>query len=789
MGGLGVQVRDRQTGVEQASGLCSGDSCDNCELEPVTQRLHIQVTGRVQGVGFRPTVYRYATELGLTGSVRNDSTGVLIDLEGAEKDVDRFVARLREDPPPQARIQQIDCVKEPPQGEGAFAIIPSTRSGELAAGMPPDLATCPDCIRELFDPADRRYRYPFLNCTNCGPRFTIINSLPYDRDKTSMVAFTMCPRCEAEYEDPANRRFDAQPNACPVCGPRLAMKDPGGNLVKGDPLEQAVARLRKGDILAVKGLGGFHLCCLATDDNAVDRLRQRKQRPHKALAVMFAHTDDIRRFCHVNEWEEAELISAARPVVIVNRRPDSGLAAAVAPDTNDIGAFLPYTPLHHLLLQSVGPLVMTSANIAEEPIATTFAALGELRESVVDGVLDHNRPIARRCDDSVLKMVRGRRLFFRRSRGFVPAPVDLPLAGAPVLACGAELKNTFCVTRGQQAYVSQHIGDLTGYGSYTFFEEAVPDLCRLLEVQPAMVAHDLHPDYLSTRFAETLGGEKVAVQHHHAHIASCMVDNGCREPVIGVARDGTGHGPDGTVWGGEFLVADLKAYRRALHFKPYPLPGGDAAVRFPSRMALSVLVSEGIEPADWPAGHADTPPLLPSAEEQKLLQHLIRAGTHSPLTSSAGRLFDAVSALLGVCGSISYEGQAAIRLQTTAAGKIRGRYRFDIANDALDFGPAVHAMLRDLHAGVPRERIAAMFHNTVAGAAAEACALLRQQTGIENVALSGGVFQNELLLNLLVDGLRDRGFTVLTQQTVPPNDAGIALGQAAVALARQAEAH
>jgi len=757
----------------------------------VKKRWHIEVCGCVQGVGFRPTVYRHASACGLTGYVLNALSGVVIEVEGASDALERFLHLLKAHPPPQARIDSIAVREIPPVGDSEFVIRRSKRSGDVAAGMPPDLAVCADCERELFDPHDRRYRYPFINCTNCGPRFTIIRGLPYDRARTSMAVFPMCPQCEKEYNDPLDRRFDAQPNACPVCGPRLILRGPDGTELDGDPLKEIVRRIRVGETVAVKGLGGFHLACLATDDEAVARLRHDKSRPHKALAVMFASLDEIAAHCEVSDAERDLLLSPARPIVILARRLGSTLSPLISPDTDDVGAFLPYTPLHLLLLREVSPLVMTSANRAEEPIAHRFEDLqGGLLGRAASVALDHDREIVRRCDDSVVRVVRGRPLPIRRSRGFVPAPIRLPLGGPSVLACGAELKNVFCMTRGRDAFLSQHVGDLVEWTACRFYEEAVHDLIRLLETTPVLAVHDLHPDYVSTRFAQAYADAPcLGVQHHHAHIASCMAENGWTEPVIGVALDGTGYGPDGTIWGGEFLVTNLVGYRRLARFEPAPLPGGDAAVRHPVRMAWSVLVQVfGETEADGIAAR-----LLPRLDSgrRRVLSRVLRMRERSPLTSSAGRIFDAVAALMELCDVITYEGQAAIRLQR-AAERFRRRpppLKVELRRDKDDgpwdvsFAPVVRELVRRRLRGGDVDELAAIFHSSVADAVASVCRAIREAVGLDTVALSGGVFQNALLFEWTTDLLESDGFRVLVHTRTPPNDAGVALGQAAVGLA------
>ena len=741
----------------------------------------------MQGVGFRPAVYRHAARLGLSGFVKNTPSGVVAEVQGESAAVDEFLRRLSAEPPRQARIDALRSEEIPLGEDGGFRILPSRRSGDLRIGIPPDLSACDDCIRELLDPRDRRYRYPFLNCTNCGPRFTIVRSLPYDRERTSMERFPMCDRCRAEYGDPSNRRFDAQPTACAACGPHLSLVGADGGVIPAaDSIRLAAEHLRRGGIVALKGLGGYHLCCAAAGDGAVALLRQRKERPAKPLAVMFRSLDEVREHCRVGVEDAAALESAAAPVVVLDRLAGSTLSRLVSPDTNDVGAFLPYTPLHHLLLAEMSPLVMTSGNLAEEPIIAEESELGRVLGPIADLALVHDRPIVRRCDDSVLRMVRGQQLFLRRSRGYVPGHIPLPVSGPSVLACGAELKATVCVTRESQAFLSQHIGDLADYVGFRFYRETAEDLVRLLHVTPEIVAHDLHPDYESTRFAAAFpAGRRVGVQHHHAHVASCLAEHGVARKVIGIALDGTGYGPDGTVWGGEFLVADLRSYARAARLKTYRLPCGEEAIRHPVRMAFSVLAAEF---GDAAAGLCAR--LLPGIREQDepVLRAMVERGVRSPWTSRAGRLFDAASALLGLCDAASYEGQAAIRLQRAADPAVRSAYPFDLDSSrepaVLSFGPAIREIVSDLLNGADRSVIAGRFHQTVVAGAAQVCELLRERNGLKEVALSGGCLQNELLLVRMEDELHARGFTVYCHNLVPPNDGGLALGQAAVALAQ-----
>lgn len=766
--------------------------------DPVTTRFRIRVTGRVQGVGFRPTVFRLAAARGLSGCVRNTTAGVTIEAQGEQRAVLDFVAALKLRPPEQARIESFDARAIPPEhdgmgaGQSDFEIVTSSRSGALVAGMPPDLATCAACRAELFEPANRRYRYPFINCTNCGPRFSIIGQLPYDRACTSMASFDLCPKCRFEYEDPSNRRFEAQPNACPLCGPRARLILTDGSERTGDPFESAADFLRNGRIVALKGIGGYHLCCDALSDPAVDLLRRRKNRAGKPLAVMFSRLEEARLYAEISDIEESELSGCASPIVILRRKraKDGGgarLSRLVSPDTDDIGAFLPYSPIHHLLLAETGPLVMTSGNRAGEPIAKDEEELKRLLGPVADAAIVHDRPILRRCDDSVLKIVEGKRLVFRRSRGIVPDPIPLPFSAFPVLACGADMKNTVCVTRGNQAFVSPHIGDLRDLRSYRFFIETIRDFGRLLQSRPALVAHDAHPGYLSTRYAREIEGlPLLAVQHHHAHIASCMAEHGLAGPVIGVALDGTGFGPDGTVWGGEFLVADFKSWRRAAHFRRYRMPGGEQAVLEPARMALSCLLSD----LEETGRDALSRKLLPSItrDEWQALPGMIERGLRSPFTSSAGRLFDAVAALLGMPEPVSYEGQAAVRLQALAGRDETSSYPFSIESSGemivVSFRPMIVAVSSDVPAGVDRGSIADKFHNTVADAIAATCSIIGEREHLDEVVLSGGVFQNDLLLVRASGRLARGGFKVYSHRLVPPNDGGISLGQAAIAAAR-----
>ena len=747
--------------------------------------VRARIVGRVQGVGFRPTVYRYATQLGLGGFVCNGPHGVTVEVEGDDQKVGAFFERLANEPPRQAVIADVSTEVLAGKGYERFEVVESESDGDASVHISPDLAICDDCLRELFDQQDRRHGYPFINCTNCGPRFTIIRDLPYDRDKTSMAGFTMCEPCDREYHDPRDRRFHAQPDACEKCGPRLDLitADKSNRESSSRPqLVRVIELLGHGDIIAIKGLGGYHLACDAFNSEALARLRQRKHRPHKPFAVMFRDIETLKRHCEVSEIEEAELLSVARPIVVLRwKRVTPTLQPAVSPDSQTLGAFLPYTPLHYLLMQSFDALVMTSGNLTDEPIVSDESELPTLLGStnsshgpVADAALTHDRPIVHKCDDSVLRVVNGKRQFFRRARGFVPNPVRFAVASPHILAVGGELKNTFCLARDGYAFLSQHIGDLKDYKTYDYFGREIAAWQKLMRIEPEAVAYDLHPSYLSTKYAERHpAAKKIGVQHHHAHVASVMAEHDLHGPVIGVVLDGTGYGTDGTIWGGEFLVATRTDFERVAHLKQYPLPGGDKAIEEPWRMAASVLLSEGLCEV--------TPKLRP-------IKEMIEAGFNSPLTSSAGRMFDAVAAILGLCDVATYEAQAAIRLEAIADARVRESYRFEVLAQGqswiLYFGGTIRGVLEDKRRGNDVSVIAAKFHNSVAAAILQTCLLVRVERGLETVVLSGGVFQNELLLQRTVEALQAQEFKVFTNTLVPPNDGGLALGQAAVASAR-----
>jgi hydrogenase maturation protein HypF len=757
------------------------------------QRQQITVSGIVQGVGFRPFVFRLAGRHGLCGWVCNTPAGVIIEIQGPADRLATFTTALTSEAPPLAVVDQIITQPLPVVAtETDFTIRPSS-GGEPLAQIAPDGDVCPDCLRELFDPTDRRYHHPFITCTNCGPRYSIIASIPYDRPRTTMASFPLCPDCAREYGDPLDRRFHAQPVACPACGPTLSLVDGQGALLPGDPLAATAALLREGKIVAIKGVGGFHLAVAAGNDAAVSELRRRKRRSDKPFAVMVANLVHAAELAELDGLAARLLTGPERPIVILKSR-DQGLgtrerpnpiAPSVAPGNGYLGIMLPVTPVQHLLLATLGqPLVMTSGNRADEPIAIgndeALATLG----SIADAFLLHDREILVRCDDSVLRVFRGNPLFYRRARGYTPRVVRLPAAQPAVLAVGAELKGTICLTRGSEAFPSQHLGDLQHAATVDVLATTSRHLQQLLEITPTAVVHDLHPDFLSTRYAEGLGLPCIGVQHHHAHLAACLAEHRADGPAIGVIFDGTGLGPDGTVWGGEFLVGDFRNFRRAGHFRQVLLLGGDAAIRDPRRMALAYLFDTfGADFSGQPL-----PPLAElSPEDLALYRQILTKRINTPLTSSCGRLFDAVAALLGIRQTVSYEGQAAIELEALAetAGSNPDPLTFTLGRRddcwELDFRPTIAALVTAVANNVPIADLARAIHLTLAQATLAVCDRLRQETGLQQVALSGGVFQNRLLTEELVTILETAGFTVLVHRLLPPNDGCIALGQAVVA--------
>ncbi len=749
-------------------------------------RRRLVVRGIVQGVGFRPFVYGLAVRHQLAGFVGNDSQGVFIEVEGPPDAIDAFIGELRAHPPPLASIESIASEALPPTGETAFVIVASAQQAGASTSISPDVAICADCLRELFDPSDRRYRYPFINCTNCGPRFTIIRDIPYDRAQTTMASFAMCLRCAAEYHDPTDRRFHAQPNACPDCGPRVWFERPGQAVVWDDAaIRAAQDALRAGQIVAVRGIGGFHLACDATSDAALQALRARKGRVDKPFALMVRDLNAARALTEVSDAEAELLTGPARPIVLLRRRPDAHVSPLVAPSNGYLGLMLPYSPLHYLLLDGLDqPLVMTSGNLSDEPICKDNEEARARLAGLADAFLFHNREIHIHCDDSVMRVLDGAPLPIRRSRGYAPFPVRLPRPAPMLVAAGGELKATFCITRDQNAYLSQHIGDMENLETLRAYERAVDHFVRLFRLRPEAVICDLHPGYLTMqwaeRFAASHGLPLFKVQHHHAHVAACLAEHGFDpdERVIGVSFDGTGYGSDGAIWGGEVLIANCRAFQRAAHLKYTPLPGGDAGIRRPYRVALAHLWAAGIPwESDLPCIAACPP------DEQRVLRRQLERRLNSPLTSSAGRLFDAVAALIGVRQVITYEAQAAIELEALCDHDEPGHYPFTIEDAdvlVLDPAPMLRAIVDDLRAGVRRESIAAKVHNTLAKIIVEVSILLRARSGVKVVALSGGVFQNVTLLRQARAQLQAAGFRVLTHQAVPPNDGGLALGQAVI---------
>ena len=808
-------------------------------------RLRVRVEGVVQGVGFRPHVYRLARELRLGGYVLNDERGVLLEIEGAPATAERFLERLVAEEPSLARIERVMPESIPTIGTRAFEILPSANSGTPEALVSPDTATCAECLAELCDPGDRRYRYPFINCTNCGPRFTIVTAVPYDRHLTTMAGFAMCELCRAEYEDPGDRRFHAQPNACAVCGPRARLLWPDGTECAGvlgggvewatgpipeDAVRAAAGALSEGLIVAVKGMGGFHLACRADRPQAVSALRERKHREDRPFALMAPSLAAAEALVELNEEARRTLEDGARPIVVAQRNAHAGVADAVAPHSRELGVMLAYTPLHHLLMadlmaavagapvvgasaadvasatgvvsantgahrasvsavsDGLAALVMTSGNVSDEPIAYADEDAIARLAGIADVFLVHDRPIHMRTDDSVVRARSvGAPMPMRRSRGYVPAPLGLPLpARRPVLACGAELKSTFCLARGERAWVSHHIGDLNNYETLRSFGEGVEHFQRLFAILPEVIAHDAHPDYLSTRFACELDGvERIAVQHHHAHLAACLAEHGKLGPAVGAVFDGSGYGTDGTVWGGELLVGDLHDFERVGHLRAVRLPGGDRAVREPWRMACAWLV----ETEDG----EQTPPLPGSLarevtpERWETVARLARSEL-APVTTSAGRLFDAIAALCGVRAGVTYEGQAAIELESAVDRSERGEHTVALQSrdGALEIDPseAVSAVVRERAQGVPVGVVAARFHTGFARATARACEQTARRRDLSTVVLSGGVFQNRVLLELTVAELERGGLTVLVPELLPAGDGGISYGQAAVAAAR-----
>ena len=752
-----------------------------------TRGRHIEIRGVVQGVGFRPWVYRLATQGELGGHVRNDATGVTIEAFGSEEAIDLFMRRLEESPPPAAAIGEIRSWTIPVDPVAAFSIVHSQETAERRISIPPDLATCPECVSEIFDPTDRRYRYPFTNCTNCGPRFTITRDVPYDRPATTMAPFRMCPACQREYDDVGDRRFHAQPNACPACGPTLELIAPDGHFIAdADPIGAVAAALVEGHVVAIKGLGGFHLACDATSPEAVQRLRVRKRRDEKPFAVMVQDLAQAGEIAVLGEDERRLLASIERPIVLATRRVGGCLAPEVAPNNPLVGVMLPYTPLHHLLLHEVRrPLVMTSGNLSEEPLAYRNDEALQRLAGIADLFLIHDREIETRCDDSVARVIGGRPVVLRRARGYVPRSIAVsPAFDTPVLACGALLKNTFCIGIADAVYLGQHIGDLENLETYRSFEESIARMEKFLHVAPAVIAHDLHPEYMSTTYALARPEQlKIGVQHHHAHVVTAMAEHGLPGPVIGVAYDGTGYGTDGTAWGGEVLVTRHEAFERVATLRPVPLAGADAAIRHPWRIALALLEDafDGDVPLDGLRLFSAVSP-----GDVAVVRQMIATRFRSPLAHGAGRYFDGIGSLVLARPDSRYEGQVALEWNGVADPSETGRYGY--ATDRrqspwqIDFRPMIRDVVRELRAGVSAAAISARFHNTITAATAEIVREIARLHGSLPVVLTGGCFQNALLAERLAGELASR-FTVHLHRQVPPGDGGLALGQAVVAAA------
>ncbi|MFQ5630976.1 MAG: carbamoyltransferase HypF [bacterium] len=755
------------------------------------QREKIQINGIVQGVGFRPFVYRLAQECRLGGYVRNDDNGVLIEAEGETAALEVFRQRLQSETPPLARIFSFTSEITKPTGEQIFTIITSSRDGTPATLISPDMSTCDDCLAELFDPTDRRFRYPFINCTNCGPRYTIVSKIPYDRPNTSMRVFELCPQCAREYNDPADRRFHAQPNACPVCGPQLSLFDNTGNLIlTDDATGKAVKYLQRGKIVAIRGMGGFHLAVDAFNEEAVNELRRRKGRAEKPFALMAPDLATIAKFCDISPEEAKALQQQTRPIVLLHAKQNCPLSHSVAPGNKYLGFMLPYTPLHHLLIRGhFEALVMTSGNYSEEPIAIGNDEAIERLASLADYLLLHNREILQRCDDSIVRIVAGAERMLRRARGYAPTPVFLkkPLEKS-ALACGGELKNTIALSRGNEVFLSQHIGDLDNPSALAFFEHSIEYLQNILEIEPEMIAYDLHPEYLSTKWAMQQKLPKIGVQHHHAHLAAVLAENEIDAPTIGIILDGTGFGADGTIWGGEVLIGDFRDFERFAWLQPVAMPGGAAAIKQPWRMALGYLFAAFGENL-W---HLDLPFLgnLPRNQIELILQ-MIDKNLNSPLTSSCGRLFDAVSALLNIRHEVNYEAQAAIELEMQVDENVEEQYDTVLSSStqmhgAMNMSGLIRAIVKDISAGKTIGVIASCFHRTLAGLFVTIAKSAREKTGVNRVGLSGGVYQNVYFFKHILALLKADGFEVLTHKIVPTNDGGLALGQAVIADAKMA---
>ena len=750
----------------------------------------IIVTGVVQGVGFRPYVYKIAHFHGLHGWVRNTSGSVEIEVEGCEKNLKAFLVGLKEKAPPIAQIQDVKITYHSPKGYSSFTIEKSLGQEAEYQIISPDIATCQDCKSDIFSPSNHRFRYPFTNCTNCGPRFTIIKDIPYDRHLTTMSKFDMCPQCQQEYDNPSNRRFHAQPNACPSCGPALQLITQDGKQIScADVIRETTKMLNTGSIIALKGLGGFQLVCDATNRTAVNILRSRKQRPAKPFAIMLKDVAEIKKRCVVSPEEQSVLESPQCPIVLLKWLNNTDIVYSVAPNLKHLGVMLPYTPLHHLLLNEVSkPLIVTSGNLSEEPIARDNNEALQRLSGIADYYLIHNRDISSCYDDSVCSVEKGKLQIIRRARGYAPFPIELPFLAKQVLACGAQEKNTFCLTKDNHAFLSQHIGDLESKETLVHFDNTINLYKKMFRINPEAIAHDMHPEYLSTKYALEISAEHntplFPVQHHHAHIASCMADNKLDCSVLGIALDGTGYGSDGTIWGGEFLMASYKGFRRLGHLEYAPMPGGVAAIRKPYRMALSylfTLIGEDVSLSGLALDKID-------GSERELIKQQLHRKLNSPITSSCGRLFDAVAALLGFCKEIQFEAQASLELEMLAMETdtaLQIPYPVTIVSEngvqIIKLGALFNIMIDEIKSNVLASSIAARFHVTLVDIITRMCILNSSDTGIKQVALSGGVFQNRLLFRLVTEALEREKLEVITHNIVPCNDGGIALGQAVIA--------
>ena len=746
----------------------------------------VEVNGIVQGVGFRPFIYQLANKYIIKGEVANTSSGVTIHIEGTIKDVESFCRDLTEKSPPLAHIIDISFCDEELNLYTEFTIEKSRGQSVMTTLISPDVSVCSDCLIELFDPNDRRFQYPFINCTNCGPRYTIIDDVPYDRPKTSMKHFIMCPVCQDEYDDPGNRRFHAQPNACQNCGPHVALYDNSQQKIKTlAPIELAARLLKSGNIVAIKGLGGFHLAADAENNDAVTTLRKRKHREEKPFAIMSYDVASVQKYAIVENEEEKLLHSHQRPIVLLKKKEPNPIAEKVSPRNRYYGTMLPYTPLHYLLLKNdFTALVMTSGNLSEEPIAIDNEDAFKRLSHIADYFLMHDRDIYLRSDDSIVRRTAGSIRFNRRSRGYIPMPIFIDKKVPPVLACGAELKNTVCLTKGNQAFLSQHIGDLENMASYDFFQLTVQHMKRILDINPEIIAFDLHPDYLSTQYAqEQHNVQKIQVQHHHAHIVSGMAENLLDGPVIGLAFDGTGFGTDRTIWGGEILIAQTDKFSRAAHFSYVSMPGSTAAIKEPWRMAVSYLYNAfGDDLFDLDL------PLLKEIDHKtlKIIVEMIAKNLNSPKTSSLGRLFDGIAAIVGIRKQVVFEGQAAMELEMLAENKESAIYDYEwVREDGFKIltSPIISGVVKDMLQGIHPSVISGKFHQTLIRLFAHLCEKIRQENGLKRVVLSGGVFQNSILLTGLIRALEEKNFQVYSHAKVPTNDGGISLGQAMIAAA------